>query len=325
MFLAFVISIMASVVPAILYVLLFYWADRYEREPIWLLSVAFLWGAVPAIVVSVLGEILIGAPFVSEATGFTALLVEGAIVAPIVEELAKGLALLIIYLFIRKEFDGVLDGLVYGALIGFGFAMTENLFYFVGAYQNGGFENLSFVIFLRAVIFGLNHAFYTGLTGIGFGIARTTPGRYAQVIWPIVGLSAAITVHALHNLGASTASVSVWGLIMSLSIAAAGGALIVLAVLLSWQQEKATVRNELANEVGYTLTEQEYAALLAHWHRPIRQKNESIRQRDKRRQQCVELALCKKRLRRLGTEREPQLANYIGSLRGKLREEMLAS
>ncbi len=70
----------------------------------------------------------------------------------------------------RHEFDGVLDGLIYGVLIGFGFAMTENFFYFIGAFDEGGFVNLTAVIILRSVVFGLNHAFYTSLTGIGFGL-----------------------------------------------------------------------------------------------------------------------------------------------------------
>lgn len=57
----------------------------------------------------------------------------------------------------RHEFDGVLDGLTYGAIIGFGFAMTENFLYFIGAFSEGGFVDLTVLIFLRAVIFGLNH------------------------------------------------------------------------------------------------------------------------------------------------------------------------
>src|SRR5690606_32033414 len=123
---------------------------------VWLVVVAFLWGAIPAIVASLVGEILIGSPMIEAPGSVAEAVVESALVAPLVEEFAKGLALYAIYRFLRREFDGVLDGLTYGALIGFGFAMTENFFYFVGAFTEGGFVDLSLLIFLRSIVFGLN-------------------------------------------------------------------------------------------------------------------------------------------------------------------------
>ncbi len=188
--LSLLIILLAAIVPTYLYVRLFYWADRYEREPRWLATVAFLWGAIPAIIASLIGEMIVEVPIGDAAlmTGsiFSAIL-EDAIYAPIIEELTKGFALLLIFWFMRREFDGVLDGLIYGALIGFGFAMTENIFYFIGAFDEGGFGNLAIVIILRTVIFGLNHALYTGLTGIGLGFARNATTSLGRLIWPLVG------------------------------------------------------------------------------------------------------------------------------------------
>ena len=57
MFLALLISLIAAVLPALFYFVLFYWADRYEREPLYLSIAAFLWGAIPAIVLSVFSEV----------------------------------------------------------------------------------------------------------------------------------------------------------------------------------------------------------------------------------------------------------------------------
>ena len=185
---ALFISLAAAIIPTVIYVLIFYWADRYEREPLWLTAVAFIWGAVPAIIVSIIGEFVLGWQSIDAPDSVAGAIVNGAIIAPIVEELAKGTALLLIFWFMRHEFDGVLDGVVYGALIGFGFAMTENFFYFVGAYDEGGYGQLSFVIFLRAVLFGLNHAFYTGLTGIGLGMARWVHRRSSlEPLWSACG------------------------------------------------------------------------------------------------------------------------------------------
>ena len=84
MFLAFIISLLAATVPTLLYALLFYWADRYEREPLWLVTVAFLWGALPAIVISLIGEVLIGVPFITVPDSLPGEVVSGSFVAPII-------------------------------------------------------------------------------------------------------------------------------------------------------------------------------------------------------------------------------------------------
>src|SRR5688500_2452389 len=119
MLLAIVISLFAAVVPTIFYVILFYWADRFEREPRWLAFVAFFWGALPAIILSLIGELVIGEPFVTMPDSLAGDVVAGSLVAPIVEELFKGAALFGIFWWKRQEFDGVLDGIIYGALVGF--------------------------------------------------------------------------------------------------------------------------------------------------------------------------------------------------------------
>lgn len=317
---ALVISLAAAILPTILYVLIFYWADRYEREPLWLTTVAFIWGAVPAIVVSIIGEYILGWQWVDAPDSVAGAIVNGAIIAPIVEELAKGLALLFIFLVMRHEFDGVLDGIVYGALIGFGFAMTENFFYFVGAYDTGGYGQLTAVIFLRAVLFGLNHAFYTGLTGIGFGLARVVQGRNSRLFWMIAGLIAATVTHSLHNLGASLAELNLLGFGLSLIVAAAGILLIIVAVILSWRIERHALRLELAEEIGILLDAQEYEEITRRWRNPLRKQGRTAQVRARRRHDLVELALKKSRLRNGAGSEAPSLVEEITRLRLALAE-----
>lgn len=317
-FLGLSISLAAAVLPTLLYALAFYMADRYEREPVWLVVVIFFWGAAPAIVASLIGEVVIGAPLVNAPGSLAEALVTSAIVAPIIEEFTKGLALYAIYRLFRHEFDGVLDGLTYGALVGFGFAMTENFFYFVGAFGEGGFVDLSMVIFLRAIVFGLNHAFYTGLFGIALGLARHTHNPRAARRLEIVGFLAAVGAHALHNFGASIASANAAGLALSLGLAVLGFALIILAVLLTWQQEHRWIREELQGEVGYLLTAAEYESLA---HSPRRSKlldSKTNPAQAKRLRLLVKLAFSKHRLRRLGDEREPDLRGRIENLRNEI-------
>ncbi len=312
------ISLAAAVVPTFFYALAFYLADRYEREPAWMGIVAFLWGAIPAVVTSLFGEIIIGIPFVGDPGSLTAAVVEAALVAPIIEEIAKGAALFAIYKFMRHEFDGVLDGLTYGALIGFGFAMTENFLYFIGAFNEGGFVDLTVLIFLRAVIFGLNHALYTGLFGIGLGMARHADSPAAARRWILFGFVAAVGSHALHNLGASIASVNGFGIVLSLGLAVGGAALVGVVVLLTWRQERLWLRDELQEEVGLLLSQAEYDSLIGGWRRsPLLDAGKNRTQAD-RLHQAVEIAFRKHRLRRLGPGREPKLVGQIAEMRGKI-------
>ncbi len=318
--LGLLVSIAAAVIPTGLYAFAFYLADRYEREPVWLAAVAFFWGAIPAVVASVIGEILLGAPLALEPGTVGAAVVESALIAPLVEESIKGLAVYLIYRLLRREFDGVLDGLTYGALVGFGFAMTENFLYFVGAFNEGGFVDLSALILLRAVIFGLNHAFYTGLFGIGLGLARQARTDRARRLWLGLGFGAALFTHGLHNLGASLAGVNALGFLLSLGLAVLGFALILLALLLAAQQERRWLQEELAAEVGVLLSADEYRDLVQRSRRSPLLDPDNGQERAQRLKLAVELAFRKHRLRRLGSDREPTLPQQIAAL----REEILS-
>lgn len=312
------ISLAAAIIPTGIYVLIFYWVDRYEREPLWLTTVAFFWGAVPAIIVSLFGELVLGWQWVDAPDSMTTALVEGALIAPIVEETAKAIALILIFVIMRHEFDGVLDGVVYGALIGFGFAMTENFFYFIGAYDEGGYQQLTMVIFLRSVLFGMNHAFYTGLTGIGLGLARISHGKNSGLLWTALGFSAAIITHSLHNLGASLAAIHIAGLGLSIIVAGASILLVAVAVLLSWRHERNCIRLELAEEINVLVTPQEYEQIVNRWRNPLHKFGATARADSRRRHDLVELALKKDRLRH-GAGRETQrLMQDIAELRERL-------
>lgn len=314
--LALIFSIIAAVIPTLVYVFIFYWADRYEREPRFLLAVAFLWGAVPAIIVSLISQLILGIPLGDPEDGLANSLAMGAIIAPITEEIFKATALYLIYRAKRHEFDGVLDGLLYGALIGFGFAMTENFFYFVGAYGDGGLGELTIVIILRAIVFGLNHAFYTGLIGIGFGLARTTRNPTMRRVWPLLGLLAGILAHSIHNLSVGLTSVFPLSFLVSLALAVAGFTLILVVILLSWQHERRIIRTELAGEVGVLLSPAEYESLMGKWRQPISRRAPGA----KRRQKLVQLALRKHRLEKVGSTREPHLLTEIDRLRQALSQ-----
>ncbi len=314
---AFLISIVAAIVPTAVYSFAFYWADRYEREPRSLLTVAFVWGAVPAIIVSLIAELALGTPLAGQSGTLQAALITGVVLAPVIEEIAKGAALLGLYHWRHSEFDGVLDGLIYGALVGFGFAMTENFLYFLGAFGEAGFAGLSWVIFLRAIVFGLNHAFYTSLTGIGFGLARNERNPVARIAFVGVGLVSAILVHSLHNLGVITADVTPIGILLSLAIAAGGLALVIAAVVLSWKHERSVMQAELSEELGSVLSAQELITLTGRWRQPIRPRPGDGAERMAL---FAELAVRKRRLRVLGFAHSSDILDEIEEIRARLRE-----
>jgi RsiW-degrading membrane proteinase PrsW (M82 family) len=250
------LSLIAVTVPTAIYVGVLYWFDRYEREPLSLLAVAFGWGAFPAVIFAIVGDLASEIPL-SLLGNTAAKVVSASAAAPVVEEGIKGLMVLVLYWGFHKEFDGPLDGIVYGALIGAGFAMVENLLYLIGAFAEGGWASWATVLFLRTIIFGLNHAFFTSLTGLGFGLARLVKPKAARFILPLLGLGAAMFFHGVHNLGASLANLSCFTLLVSL-VGDWGGVLAVLVViLLSLRQEKKWIVEELKEEVSAGLVSSE--------------------------------------------------------------------
>lgn len=252
-------SIIAAVIPAVIYTSLIYYIDRYEKEPLWLLAATFGWGMVPAILLALFFNAVFGFPFyfLFGEAGNAAV---ASFVAPLVEESVKGIVMLIILFMWREQIDSLLDGIIYGAMVGMGFAMIENIFYFVQVFEEGGREAWQLNIFLRAVLFGLNHALFTGMTGLGVAVARLTPQRGLRVLAPMLGWGAAVVLHGVHNLSAS--AVDVVGLVACIPLLAnEGGGLFITAVIIIWSlwQEKQWIQRHLREEVALgTLTTRQY-------------------------------------------------------------------
>jgi RsiW-degrading membrane proteinase PrsW (M82 family) len=124
----------------------------------------------------------------------------GSIIAPIVEESLKGLGVLAVFLFFYNEFDSILDGIVYAAITALGFAAVENSYYIYSyGYQEGGAAGTIMLIFVRVVLVGWQHPFYTAFIGIGLAMARLNRGWGIRLLAPIVGWGLAVFTHAAHN------------------------------------------------------------------------------------------------------------------------------
>jgi RsiW-degrading membrane proteinase PrsW (M82 family) len=196
------LSVIAAVTPAIIYSKLVLRLDRYEREPKRVAIGAFAWGAVGAIFFSIIIELISGGILIATVGKDAGTILTLGVGAPIIEETCKALALVGLLIFFRDEFDNVLDGLVYGALIGLGFAMTENMLYFGSAYLEDGLSAFGALFIVRAVIDGFGHALYTGTTGAAIGWSRSRHGQGTmRFVVPFIGLFLAIFQHFLWNTG----------------------------------------------------------------------------------------------------------------------------
>lgn len=250
-------SFLAAAIPTLFYVLLIYSVDRYEKEPIWLLSATFLWGAVPAVLLAFIFNTLLGSPFyllTGEPEAATTAV--AVFIAPVVEESLKGGILLLIFLFWQQEIDSPLDGIIYGAMVGFGFAMVENIYYFVNEYSLGGSTALSINIFMRSVLFGLNHALFSSVTGLCIAIARLTPRPALKVFLPVAGWATAVFLHFMHNF-----TVSVGSLLVCLTFMFDWGGVWLMLAIIVWAlwQERSWLKTYLASEVHTgVLTSRQY-------------------------------------------------------------------
>jgi RsiW-degrading membrane proteinase PrsW (M82 family) len=260
-----VVAILGALIPTVFYVLFVWWLDRYEKEPLWLLALAFLWGAGPAAILSATFELIVDIPVSGIGGGaLGADLFSVGIGAPVIEESFKGIALIGLVLLFPREFDDVLDGIVYGAMIGFGFALTENLVVYLAPVLDGQEASLGLAnLFLRTVIFGTNHGFWTGITGAAVGYARLARDWVRRLLAPAGGWALAVLLHSIHNLAAATVQQALCLSLTVLVVVNWGGVLLLLLVAMSaLRRESSWIEQGLAEEVSQgALTPHEFGLL----------------------------------------------------------------
>jgi RsiW-degrading membrane proteinase PrsW (M82 family) len=195
---SFVVGLSLAVLPVAVWLPLVLALDRLEPEPPNALIFAFLWGAgVAALFASILNTLGLSLLTETELTGEE----EGWYIvatfgAPVVEELLKGAVLFGMLWWRRQELNGPTDGVIYAAMVGLGFAATENIQYFVDAVE---VDQLGYVFVLRAIVSPLLHPLCTAMTGIGVAVAALAgPGKLRRRA-PLYGLLGAIALHSLWN------------------------------------------------------------------------------------------------------------------------------
>lgn len=309
--------------PMFLFAAFVNWLDRYEKEPKLLLGAAFLWGVIIA------GG---GAYILNTAFGVGIYVITGSegaaefgttsIVAPIIEESLKGLAVLAVFLMFRKEFDSVLDGVVYGAVTAMGFAAIENVLYiYRNGYQEGGWEGFWVLVVIRVILVGWMHPFFTAFTGIGLAIARMTRNVLVKLIAVPTGFAIAVTAHAFHNTFSGLIG-GFEGLLAGTLVDYVGYAVMLLFVIWMVLYERSVLKKHLHEEVASgRISPRQYATATSFFQTNAHLTaltSGTFRPTSRFYQVCGELAHKKEQLAKLGDESGN--AKIIESLRAELAQ-----
>jgi protease PrsW len=251
-----------GILQAVIYLLFIRAIDLYEREPLRYVIPVFIWGFAVATTVSLVFNTLFQLTLSSVTSVKTASFLTAVVEAPVVEECTKGAALLLIffvsYLARRRsglvEFAGVMDGVVYGSAVGFGFSIAEDLLY--------GLQFGPETYIVRRIFGGFAHASFTSLTGIGIGLIPWVDNMALKVILPVLGLCGAILLHAAFNFTAT-----VFGPVGYLVLLCV--ILVYIVIIIVWLAiERRAIRDELRDEVqAGTITSQEYAIIPTYFRR----------------------------------------------------------
>ncbi|MFD9000825.1 PrsW family intramembrane metalloprotease [Streptomyces sp. NPDC059582] len=249
----FLVGLGLAVLPVPLLVTAFRWLDRVEPGPWRNLLFAFAWGACAAALIAIVANSF-ATKWIATATAdpSSADTLGATVIAPVVEESAKAAAVLLVFLFRRRDFTGIVDGVVIAGVTATGFAFTENILYLGTAFgtdQLSGGRGIASVtaatFFVRVIMSPFAHPLFTVLTGIGFGVAALSGERQRvrRVLLPLSGLLLAMGMHAFWN-GSSTFGefgfFAVYGVFM---VPAFG--LLTWLVIWTRQRELRTVREEL--------------------------------------------------------------------------------
>lgn len=318
-----VLSVFAASVPMATLLLVIWWLDRYEREPLGWVALIYALGATVSVGVAMVGSIALDLPIQLSAGAEAAKIAGPVLIAPLIEEPSKAMVLALLLLPGSRHLDGPTDGFVYGAAAGFGFATTENLLYFGSSAMDGDVAQWATLVVLRTLWSGVMHAVATSVVGAGLGWARF---RAPSVGVPtlVMCLAAAMALHVFWN-----------GMVTFDSIVGADGGLAGLGLIalpiafattffafqITILLEAQSLRRELLDEVQRGALDQTFALFAASWTRrafgrpPPGLQNPSLAVRD-----AVRLALRKHQLRlRDGRGDVAELLGEIGELRASLR------
>ena len=195
-------SLLVAGVVAVISVLVWGWwfrhIDRFERQPVGLVVTGFVWGATAAtFTIALPGNSALGSLYTKLSGQVWAQDWHAGLSAPLVEETAKGVGIVVLLALAPRLVRTVTDGLLLGAFIGLGFQTSEDILYsFAGATQGFGAhqtDGLVGSVAQRSFSDIISHPLFTALfcAGVMYLIGSTAQPRrigrgVALIVAPIV-------------------------------------------------------------------------------------------------------------------------------------------
>lgn len=237
------LSLFYAMIPLPLLWFVFWWLDRYEPEPRRYKFAGFVWGGVVAVAIALTLELWAQKAFdlSDDATA--------SFVAPLAEEPAKCLFLLLTFVRSRRVIDGVLDGLIYAGIVGIGFAFIENIGYYASSYtesadyQVAGAGGVTSTFVVRGLFSPFAHPLFTAAFGVAIGLAVSRKSKVARFLIGTLGLAASIGLHALWNGSLSYDETGTAFVLAYLALAALLLATAVLAIVVRVRQVRILERS----------------------------------------------------------------------------------
>jgi RsiW-degrading membrane proteinase PrsW (M82 family) len=250
-----IFSALAAIIPMTFYLFLIWKMDKYDREPVKLVLANYLWGALGAVILAIIGSLILTSfvqIFIRDDFGVD--IFSAVIIAPFVEEITKGVFLLIT--ITSRKFDNITDGIVYGGAIGLGFGMTENFLYFLSNIDNVA-DWLSIVI-VRTLFSGVLHLVSSATLGAFLGLSKFM-NKPVRLFLGAIGLSLAMLIHSLWNLFVSFDETVFLGFLFMI----ASVTVFVMVFKLSLSSERKMILKELYEEVELGLIPKFHLNLLS--------------------------------------------------------------
>lgn len=268
---AFLLALLLSFGPAFACALLLYWLDRYEKEPMILLGAVYTWGAVVAVAGAIAVQVVIEGVATGAGASEAGVDIAGStILAPLIEESVKGFGVLLVFLVLRREFDSLLDGIIYASVAALGFAGTENFFYLLNASSTKGIPGLLNLFVTRVAVGIWDHPFYSALLGIGLAMSRLSRATLMRWLAPLLGWAGAVGFHIVHNSMATLAAKDgAFGSLLFL-VDWLGWLFMAVVILFAISREGDLVRRQMEEEVEAGRLSGEQASIAASsWRRSL--------------------------------------------------------